>query len=72
MRYWVSILYLGLHASCSILRIFSSLHSWKEVEGGVLWKKGIMGGVFYFHQKFQKNNFSQKVMGDTTRFIFET
>jgi len=35
MRWGVSILYLGLHASCSILRIFFSLHSWKRVEGGV-------------------------------------
>jgi len=48
---------------------FSSLHSsWKEVEGEVFMEER-WEGVF-FSSKISKTNFSQKIMGDTTRFIF--
>lgn len=77
MRWGVSILYVGLHASCSILRIFFLLfivgEGWR---GAFLWKKvGGIGerGYFCFHQKFQKTNFSQQNNGryDQIHF-FET
>jgi len=54
---------------------FSSLHSWRGVEGDILWKKGEIGerGIFVFIKNFKKINFSQQNNGryDQIHF-FET
>lgn len=80
MRWGVSILYLGLHASCSILRIFS-LHHWNCRQSGPFfskkflefWKEGEgEHNRGFLHQNFIKNVFHNKKWEIGPDSIFET